>query len=288
LRGVADRFGITVATAWNSLYKICRKLLEVNRINKIIAWPNEDKCDDIMNRINNKHGFPGRQYLNLSPSHVYNYIVGVVGIIDGSHIPIKAPHQNGVAYVNRKGFHSMLLQGVCDDQKLFLDCYAGEAGSIHDACMFRRSDLGRTLDTLNFPQNSHLIGDSAYQLHYKLIVPFKDNGHLTNPQRHFNTKLSKVRVTIEQTFALLKGRFRRLKLLEAVRSDLLPLLIITACILHNICQGVNDILPDVNIDEELEEERLMNPENEAINDHINNPNALAKRNNIVNLLYMRR
>jgi hypothetical protein len=188
-------------------------------------------------------------------------------------------HQSTKAYVNRKGFHSMLLQGVCDDQKLFLDCYVGEAGSIHDACMFRRSDLGRTLDMLNFPQNSHLIGDSAYQLHYKLIVPFKDNGHLTNPQRHFNTKLSKVRVTIEQTFALLKGRFRRLKLLEAVRSD---------CILHNICQGGNDILPDVNIDEELEEERLMNPENEAINDHINNPNALAKRNNIVNLLYMRR
>jgi hypothetical protein len=57
---------------------------------------------------------------------------------------------------------------------------------------------------------------------------------------------------------------------------------------HPVCQGGNDILPDVNIDEELEEERLMNPENEAINDHINNPNALAKRNNIVNLLYMRR
>jgi hypothetical protein len=53
---------------------------------------------------------------------------------------------------------------------------------------------------------------------------------------------------------------------------------------HPVCQGGNDILPDVNIDEELEEERLMNPENEAIN----NPNALAKRNNIVNLLYMRR
>lgn len=43
-----------------------------------------------------------------------------------------APKESHVSYINRKGYHSVLLQGVCDHQKLFTNVYAGEAGSIHD------------------------------------------------------------------------------------------------------------------------------------------------------------
>jgi hypothetical protein len=38
------------------------------------------------------------------------------GAIDGSHIPIIAPEENHVDYFNRKGWHSVLLQGVVDHQ----------------------------------------------------------------------------------------------------------------------------------------------------------------------------
>ena len=31
----------------------------------------------------------------------------VVGLVDGSHIPIKTPHEDGAAYRNRKGFRSI-------------------------------------------------------------------------------------------------------------------------------------------------------------------------------------
>ncbi len=34
--------------------------------------------------------------------------------IDGSHIPIIAPSENHTDYFNRKGWHSVLLQGVAD------------------------------------------------------------------------------------------------------------------------------------------------------------------------------
>ncbi|KAJ8931288.1 hypothetical protein NQ314_015820 [Rhamnusium bicolor] len=170
---------------------------------------------------------------------------------------------------------------------MFIDCYAGEVGSIHDACLFRRSDLGRRFGDLQFPQDGHLLGDSAYSLTTKLLVPYKNNGHLTNIENNFNKQHSKCRVYIEQTFAYLKGRFRRLKLLEAVRLDLIPLIIICACILQNICQGSNDVPPDVNIYAEVEEERVMNPENENIQEQGNNPPAIAKRNNIANVLYLR-
>ena len=36
-------------------------------------------------------------------------ISNVIGAIDGSHIPIKAPHLFSVDYFNRKGFYSIVL-----------------------------------------------------------------------------------------------------------------------------------------------------------------------------------
>jgi hypothetical protein len=178
------------------------------------------------------------------------------------------------------------LQGVCDSKKFFYDCYAGEAGSIHDACLFRRSELGQNLGNRQFPQNGHLIGDSAYPLLTQLLVKFKDNEHLTDIQRNFNRKLSQNRAIIENAFALLKGRFRRLKLMEIVRLDLLPSMIIAACVLRNICLENDDIPLDINLEAEVEEERLMNPHNVEINERGNNPLAIAKRNNIADLLYI--
>jgi len=32
---------------------------------------------------------------------------GVIGAIDGSHIPISTPITNGAGYVNREGFHTL-------------------------------------------------------------------------------------------------------------------------------------------------------------------------------------
>ena len=38
----------------------------------------------------------------------------VIGCVDGSHIRIIAPSQNLCNYVNRKSFHSINNQGICD------------------------------------------------------------------------------------------------------------------------------------------------------------------------------
>ena len=49
---------------------------------------------------------------------------GVIGCIDGSHIQIIAPHEDEFAYVNRKKFHSISIQGICDTNLLFLGVVA--------------------------------------------------------------------------------------------------------------------------------------------------------------------
>ena len=44
---------------------------------------------------------------------------GVIGCIDGSHIPIVAPQEDEFVFFNRKGFHSTIIQAVCDSNLFF-------------------------------------------------------------------------------------------------------------------------------------------------------------------------
>jgi hypothetical protein len=75
----------------------------------------------------------------------------------------------------------------------------------------------------------------AYTLQDRLMVPFKNNGHLTQEQINYNTAHSQSRIVVERCFGLLKGRFRKLKLVEAMRMELIPIMIFCGCALHNVC-----------------------------------------------------
>ena len=68
-------------------------------------------------------------------------ISNVIGAIDGSHIPIKAPHLFPVDYFNRKEFYSIVLQAVVDHNKKFLDICVGWPGSTHDSKILVNSNL---------------------------------------------------------------------------------------------------------------------------------------------------
>lgn len=181
----------------------------------------------------------------------------------------------------------MILQGVCDHKKLFTSVYTGEPGSVHDNRVFQKSDLYRDIESqeIEFPNNSHLVGDLAYKLTNYLIVGFKDTGVLTNRQKNFNAKLNQIRVVVENAFALLKGRFRRLKFLETKRLDLICLIIVSACILHNICILSGDNADDlIDLPQELEQERLLEDEIIFDNQRPADLSAIEKRNEIVHNL----
>lgn len=57
----------------------------------------------------------------------------VIGAIDGTHIPIKAPIENEHIYVNRKGFHSLNLQVVCNAEQIITSFSVKYPGSTHDS-----------------------------------------------------------------------------------------------------------------------------------------------------------
>ncbi|XP_032690075.1 putative nuclease HARBI1 [Odontomachus brunneus] len=105
----------------------------------------------------------------------------IIGAIDGTHIKIKAPQDDKQSYVNRKGYHSIHVQAVCTQNLLFTSVLAGNVGSVHDARVFWLSNVSRYIDNPQtyFPNNSHIVRDSAYGIHPHIMIPFKDNGHLT-------------------------------------------------------------------------------------------------------------
>lgn len=103
------------------------------------------------------------------------------------------------------------------------------------------------------------MGDSAYPLLPHLLTPYKDNGHLTGPQKFFNRRLSSCRVTIEHTFGILKQRFRQLYHVKLKGHERICHFIRACCVLHNICSQDGEILPldEIIIDEQPEPDNQM-------------------------------
>lgn len=212
-------------------------------------------------------------------------ISAVIGAIDGCHIPIMQPHKNAIDYYNRKGFHSVILQGVCDNKKKFIDVHIGVPGRIHDARVFRNSPLFQNIMHHNLiAPNTHLIGDCAYPLSTFLIVPFKNNGHLTIEQIRYNQRLSSIRSIIERAFGLLKGKFRKLKYLEMYNLSMINYAIASACILHNfILMKEGDDYDEYFSDDEIQDEENDTTEPE-VDDSNGSSNGHNKRNAIVQAL----
>ena len=93
--------------------------------------------------------------------------------------------------------------------------------------------------------------DSDYSSYNRwLITPYKDNGHLTARQRQFNYKLSSIRAVVERSIALLKGRWRKIRLLEHIDMELIVQLIMSACIMHNFCIMHDDFDDNYFLDDE--------------------------------------
>lgn len=104
-----------------------------------------------------------------------------------------------------------------------------------DSRVFRTSALSTVLEdpATKLDLDLHLIGDSAYALKEYLMVPFKDNGHLSSVEIKYNKALSSTRVDVERSIGLLKGKFRRLKYLDMTNIDDIPTIIFACCVLHN-------------------------------------------------------
>ena len=64
-----------------------------------------------------------------------------VAAIDSCQIRINSPNKNLEDYLNRKEYHSIVLQGLVDNRYLFRNIFVGWTGKSHDEGIFKNSPL---------------------------------------------------------------------------------------------------------------------------------------------------
>ena len=239
-RTIGHLFGVSKSAVSIIVQEVCaaitEKLLPTN-----IQFPTGEKLQQTVDGFMDRYGFPQ-----------------CFGVVDGSHIPIVSPQYFPADYYNRKGWHSVILQGTVNHLGQFIDVNVGWPGRVHDARVFSNSkifELGQTgklvpdrAKTITAASSQKvplcILGDPAYPLLPWVMKAFPDNGRLTRQQKTFNYRLCRARVIVEHTYGRLKGRWRCLRKQLDVDVYRVPELVAACCTLHNICEvhgdGFND------------------------------------------------
>lgn len=194
-----------------------------------------------------------------------------------------APSIHQKCYQNRYCTHSIILQGICTADNIFTNVYVGHPGSANDCRVLSNSNLYNKIEANGYSQyfssDQHLLGDKIYPIKEWLLPPFKDYGNVTRMQTTYNKIHSKTRVKIENTFGLLKGRWRRLKYITVYKIGKASNIVMACCALHNFCL-INDDLAEAL--EDIDIERIDKTQVFNIHRRDNERNvAIDKRNTIM-------
>ena len=158
-----------------------------------------------------------------------------IGAIDCTHVEIEKPRLFGDEYVNRKNYCSINVQGICDQNNVFINIDARWPGSVHDSRIWKNSSVR---EIMRRTTNTVLLGDSGYGIMPYLMTPFSIVEDAA--QAAFNRLLKKERVIIEHAFGQLKRRFPILKYVCRVKMENTPKVIVACAVLHNIAKYLGD------------------------------------------------
>lgn len=213
------------------------------------------------------------------------------GAIDGKHFGLKCPPKSGSSQFNYLHYFSVVLMAVADADKKFLIVEVGARGKQSDGGTFSASQLYQQLEANEFnvlPDQSIpgtnakvpivLIGDEAFPLKPYIMRPYRGS-QLTDEEEVFNTRLSRARKTIECAFGILCAKWRfLLKDMEIPSTEKASILVLAACVLHNIVRE-KDGLQDGdyrNVVNEMEYDEPHHSPQEVTPGEFRNTTTLAK------------
>uniref|UniRef100_UPI00398F2A1B putative nuclease HARBI1 n=1 Tax=Pristiophorus japonicus TaxID=55135 RepID=UPI00398F2A1B len=157
-------------------------------------------------------------------------------------IILRAPLDDTKVYHNRKQFHSLNIQLVCDNMHQIMAVDAKYPGSIHDAFILRESFISAMFQEL--PEgHSWLLRHKGYDLATWLVTPL--HNPRTEPERRYNMSHITARSIIERTIGILKQRFRCLDhsggYLQYVPHHVSQFTVV-CCMLHNLSMMRGQVL----------------------------------------------
>ena len=97
LQVIGDTMGYDKSCVSRTIDRVVGALMDA--FQDFVVWPSEEEKKKIKRKFFEMRRMPG-----------------VVGCIDGTHVRIQAPSRDEASFVNRKGYHSINIQAVCDSE----------------------------------------------------------------------------------------------------------------------------------------------------------------------------
>ncbi|XP_077576059.1 putative nuclease HARBI1 isoform X1 [Stigmatopora nigra] len=158
-------------------------------------------------------------------------LMGVFGVLDCVQVAIKAPNSEDSTYVNKRGFHSIGCQLVCDARGLLLSVETHWPGGFKAVDVLERSALYKELQE---SEEGYLLGDSSYPLKTWLMTPVKCPG--SPAEFGYNLAHTATHEIVDRTFRAIQTRFRCLdgtKGYLQYSPERSSSIMLACCVLHN-------------------------------------------------------
>ncbi|XP_045537164.1 putative nuclease HARBI1 isoform X3 [Papilio machaon] len=146
-KGVANEVHMNQKSVSRCIREVTKALNEIS--NKWIQFPQTST-----QRTKIKQGFYTK----------FNF-PGVIGAIDCTHVAIVRPAADVLCFYNRKGFHSLNVQMVCDSDLRITNVNAKFDGASHNSHIWASRRLQSHMEALQ------LSGDSGYPQRIYLMTP---------------------------------------------------------------------------------------------------------------------
>lgn len=132
--------------------------------------------------------------------------------------------------------HCLKFQSVQAPNGMIAHMFGPREGRRHDAFMLGVSGLSAKLHRFVQPNGEPYViyGDPAYGITQNIIAPFRQ-AHLTDDEQEFNTRMSRVRTSVEWGFGKICQNFAYLDFKKNLKILLQPVgkYYLVACILIN-------------------------------------------------------
>ena len=186
---IGDLLGVSKATVHNCIRRVSNAI--VSHLANYVAF------DDVRGTTRTKQQF-----------HSMAGFPNVIDCIDCTHVKVIALSRNEYEYVNRKGYHSVNVQLICDADLKILNFVVKWPGSVHDARIVRESSVFPAFEAVPPLRDGCLLGDGGYMLRPWLLTPHLNADN--RAQQSYNFAQSSTRTTIERCNGVLKRRWHSL------------------------------------------------------------------------------
>ncbi|CAG9130974.1 unnamed protein product [Plutella xylostella] len=189
---------------------------------------------------------------------------GVIGCIDCTHVAIVKPSHEEHLFFNRKGYHSLNVQMICDSNLKIMNVNSKFGGATHDSHIWAAGQAEPYMRELHRNgEQLWLLGDSGYAQRAWLMTPIL-NAAEGSREAEYTRRHIQARNCIERCFGVLKSRWRCLLRDRTLHyHHYVASRITTACaVLHNIALHARmpepDELPPANDDDFVQINNIQN------------------------------